>query len=173
MFFSQNKASPTGYFWTTIFQISNLNRIFFHHCWAKSENSKITQIYLSWTINDPIFSKIGENKKIFQNSIEKKNMRNFLTKKKSIFFDFFSKRCSFYSSKGTKNNQENLVSNFREICEILVKIRFLTKYTRFVRNFLKKLFLFFFTNFYTTDTLKSHLRGPKIISVIYQVVFEK
>ena len=31
MFFSQNKASPTGYFWTTIFQISNLNRIFFHH----------------------------------------------------------------------------------------------------------------------------------------------
>ena len=105
---------------------------------------------------------------IFPKFLRKKNLRNFLTKKKSIFFfDFFSKRCSFYSSKGTKNNQENLASNFREICEILVKIRFLTKYTRFLRNFLKKLFLFFLTNFYTTDTLKPLLRGPKIISVIY------
>ena len=105
--------------------------------------------------------------KIFQISSEK-NLRNFLTKLKfDFFFDFFSKRCLFHSSKGTKNNQENLVSNFREICEILVKIRFLTKKNRFVRNFLKKLFLFFFTNFYTTDTLKSLLRGPKIISVIY------
>ena len=105
---------------------------------------------------------------LFQNSFEKKTCEIFWQKKnRFFFFDFFFKRCSFNSSKGTKNNQENLVSNFREICEILVKIRFLTKYTRFVRNFLKKLFLFFLTDFYTTDTLKSLLRGPKIISVIY------
>ena len=104
----------------------------------------------------------------FPKLLRKKNLRNFLTKKKLIFFfDFFSKRCSFYSSKGTKNNQEHVVSSFREICEILVKIRFLTKYTRFGRNFLKNVFLFFFTNFYITDTLKPLLRGPKIISVIY------
>ena len=94
----------------------------------------------------------------FPKLLRKKNLRNFLTKKKSnFFFDFFSKRCSLHSSKGTKNNQENVVSSFREICEILVKIRFLTKYARFVRNFLKKLFLFFLTNFCTTDTLKSPL----------------
>ena len=37
-------------------QISNLNRIFFHHFWAKSENSKIAHIYLSWTTTEPIFS---------------------------------------------------------------------------------------------------------------------
>ena len=105
---------------------------------------------------------------LFQNSFEKKTCEIFWQKKIDFFFfDFFSKRCSFYSSKGTKNNQENVVSSFREICEILVKIRFLTKYTRFGRNFLKKIFLFFFTNFYTTDTLKPLLRGPKIISVIY------
>ena len=104
---------------------------------------------------------------LFQNSFEKKTCEIFWQKKIVFFFWFFSKRCSFYSSKGTKNNQENLVSNFREICEILVKIRFLTKYTRFGRNFLKNVFLFFFTNFYITDTLKPLLRGPKIISVIY------
>ena len=50
---------------------------------------------------------------------------------------------------------------------------FFAKYTRFVRNFLKILFLVFFSNFYTTDTLKPLLGGPKVISVIYQVVFEK
>ena len=105
---------------------------------------------------------------LFQNSFEKKTCEIFWQKKKLIFFfDFFSKRCSFYSSKGTKNNQEHVLSSFREICEILVKIRFLTKYTRFGRNFLKNVFLFFFTNFYITDTLKPLLRGPKIISVIY------
>ena len=105
---------------------------------------------------------------LFQNSFKKKKLAKFFDKKKLIFFfDFFSKRCSFYSSKGTKNNQEHVVSSFREICEILVKIRFLTKYTRFVRNFLKKIFLFFLTDFYTTDTLKSLLKGTNIISVIY------
>ena len=50
---------------------------------------------------------------------------------------------------------------------------FFAKYTRFVRNFLKILFLVFFPNFYTTDTLKPLLGGAKVISVIYQVVFEK
>jgi len=44
-----------------------LNRIFFHIFFAKSENSKIVHIYLSWTTTEPIFSEIGEKKKIFQN----------------------------------------------------------------------------------------------------------
>ena len=38
---------------------------------------------------------------------------------------------------------------------------FFAKYTRFVRNFLKILFLVFFSNFYTTDTLKRFLGGQK------------
>ena len=42
---------------------------------------------------------------------------------------------------------------------------FFAKYTRFVRNFLKNLFLFFFSNFYTTDTLKHLLGGPNIFGV--------
>ena len=92
---------------------------------------------------------------------------NFLKNWFLVFFSFFHDRYFKNSSRGTKNNQENVVSSFREICEILVKIRFLTKYTRFGRNFLKNVFLFFFTNFYITDTLKPLLRGPKIISVIY------
>ena len=122
MFFSQKKASPTGYFWTTIFQISNSNRIFFHYCWAKSEKSKIAQIYLYWTINDPIFSEIGDIKKIFKNFIEKKNLRNFLTKLKfDFFFDFFFKRCLNHSSKGTKNNEENISSSFWDIEKFLKK----------------------------------------------------
>ena len=50
---------------------------------------------------------------------------------------------------------------------------FFAKYTRFVRNFLKIVFLVFFSNFYTTDTLKPLLGDPKVISVIYQVVFEE
>ena len=50
---------------------------------------------------------------------------------------------------------------------------FFAKYTRFVRNFLKILFLVFFSNFYTTDTLKPLLGGPKVISVIYQVIFDQ
>ena len=44
---------------------------------------------------------------------------------------------------------------------------FFAKYTRFVRNFLKNLFLVFFSNFFTTDTLKTLLGGPKVISMIY------
>ena len=44
---------------------------------------------------------------------------------------------------------------------------FFAKYTRFVRNFLKKLFLVFFSKFFTSDTLKTLLGGPKVISVIY------
>ena len=44
---------------------------------------------------------------------------------------------------------------------------FFAKYTRFVRNFLKNLFLVFFSNFFTTDTLKSLLGGPIIIGEIY------
>ena len=87
--FSQKKASATGYFWTRIFQISKLNRFFFHHYWAKSENSKITQIYFSWTINDPIFSEIGEKNKIVQNSIEKKTCEIFWQKKKIFFVDLY------------------------------------------------------------------------------------
>ena len=50
---------------------------------------------------------------------------------------------------------------------------FFAKYTRFVRNFLKNLFLVFFSNFFTKDVLKRLLRGPKVTSVIYRVVFEK
>ena len=43
-------------------QLSNLNQIFFHNFWAKSENSKIAKIYLAWTTTEPIFSEIGDKK---------------------------------------------------------------------------------------------------------------
>ena len=44
-------------------QFSNLNRIFFHNFWAKSENSKIAKIYFLWTSSEPILSKIFFRKK--------------------------------------------------------------------------------------------------------------
>ena len=50
-------------------------------------------------------------------------MRNFLTKIKfDFFFDFFFKRCLYHSSKGTKNNEENILSSFREIEKSLKKL---------------------------------------------------
>ena len=58
-FFSKKKASVVVGFWKKnqkISQFSNLNRIFFHIFWAKSENSKIAKIYLSWTISVQSFS---------------------------------------------------------------------------------------------------------------------
>ena len=58
-------------------------------------------------------------------------------------------------------SQQNRSKNMR------IPFTFFAKYTRFVRNFLKILFLVFFSNFYTTDTLKPLLGGPKVISVIY------
>ena len=121
-FFLKKKASPSGYFWATIFKISNLNRIFFHLCWAKSEKSKIAQIYLSWTTTDPIFSEIGDIKKIFQNFIEKKNLRNFLTKKKfDFFFDFFSKDVFITLLRGPKT--------MRKIYRVVFE-KFLKKFSR-------------------------------------------
>ena len=44
-------------------KISNLNRIFFHIFWAKSENSKIAKIYFLWTSSEPILSTIFFSKK--------------------------------------------------------------------------------------------------------------
>merc|ERR1711872_781685 len=59
--------------------------------------------------------------KIFQIS-SKKNLRNFLTKIKfDFFFYFFFKRCIYHSSKGTKNNEKNISSSFREIEKSLKK----------------------------------------------------
>ena len=59
---------------------------------------------------------------LFQNSFEKKTCEIFWQKKKiDFFFDFFSKRCSFYSSEGTKSNQKKLSSCFRESCEFMFK----------------------------------------------------
>ena len=147
MFFSQNKASPTGYFWTTIFQISNLNRIFFHHCWAKSEKSKIAQIYLSWTINDPIFSEIGDIKKIFQNFIEKKNLRNFLTKLKfDFFFIFFSKDVLITLLRGPKTMRKIYRVVFEKLRNPWKNFRKKSGWW-FWRNILKKrIFRFFSAN---------------------------
>merc|ERR1711872_1041257 len=59
--------------------------------------------------------------KIFQIS-SKKNLRDFLTKIKfDFFFYFFFKRCLYHSSKGTKNNEKNISSSFREIEKSLKK----------------------------------------------------
>ena len=55
--------------------------------------------------------------------LKKKKLRNFLTKIKfDFFFEFFFKRFLNMSSKGTKNNEEKILSSFREISKILEKI---------------------------------------------------
>ena len=82
--FLEKKASPCWCFWTKIFQISNLNRIFFHHFWAKSENPKIPHIYFLWTSCDKIFSE----KKILQNFW---NFPNFPTWNRIFFHIFWAK----------------------------------------------------------------------------------
>ena len=52
----------------------------------------------------------------------KKKLAKFFDKIKiRFFFDFFFKRCLNHSSKGTKNNEENISSSFREIEKSLKK----------------------------------------------------
>ena len=57
---SETKKFFTHFF--TFFTSENLNRIFFQIFFAKSENSKIPHIYLSWITTEPIFSEIGDKK---------------------------------------------------------------------------------------------------------------
>ena len=44
------------------FRIFKLESDFFHIFFAKSENSKIPHIYLSWITTEPIFSEIRDKK---------------------------------------------------------------------------------------------------------------
>ena len=58
-FTSKKKASPRGCFWTKIYKISNLKVDFFQKN-VTSQNSKIAQIYFTWSLSVPSFKKIGE-----------------------------------------------------------------------------------------------------------------
>ena len=84
-----------------------------------------------------------------------------MKKKSQVVFVKFANRC-------LKNRNQQNRSKYREILNT-----FFGKYTRFVRRFSIYLEIDFFFHFFTKDVLKRLLRGPKVTSVIYRVVFEE
>ena len=66
VFGGKKKASPRGCFWTKIYKISNLKVDFFPKKKVTSQNSKIAQIYFTWSLSVPSFKKIGEPHKKYK-----------------------------------------------------------------------------------------------------------
>ena len=102
----------------------------------------------------------------------KKRSCSILEKKNPIFFfSEFSKRCLKHSSKGTKNNELKILSCFRDIWEIFVKMYFFVKKKSCSKFFEKRIFRFFSRNF-PKDVLKTLLTGRKAMNWKYGVVIE-
>merc|ERR1712030_22970 len=100
--------------------------------------------------------------KIFQISSKKKNLRNFLTKIKfDFFFNFFFKRCLYHSSKGTKNNEEDISSSFREIEKSLKQFSKKKWSMILVKYFEKKEYSDFFLRIFQKMCRKIYFRELK------------
>ena len=75
--------------------------------------------------------------------------------------------CNFFE------NRHMVGQNTKDFLVIFSKIVKNPKISRNVRNFLTKLIFLFFFHFFTKDTLKRLLGGPKSLRMIYKVVFKK
>ena len=59
-FFSKKEVSVVVRFWKKIPKFQNWNRIFFNFFKKNLECSKINEIYILWTLSEPILSKIWD-----------------------------------------------------------------------------------------------------------------
>ena len=94
--------------------------------------------------------------------LKKKKLRNFFYWKKFRFiFLECSKRCPKKSSKGTKNNQEKILSSFRDIPEKEVFSQLFFPENQKLRNFfIGKISDLFFLE-YSKTCLKTSTKGTK------------
>ena len=119
-------------------------------------------LVIKWTKLPPVNALFFRKKKV---------VRFFLKKNIPFFFSEFSKRCLKNSSKGTKNNELKILSGFRDIWEIFVKMYFFAKKKSCSKFFEIRIFRFFSRNF-PKDVPMLFLRGRKTINWKCWVVFE-